>query len=325
MKKRTLAVIGECMVELSGAPFSSLDQTFGGDVLNTAVYLARCAGEAIDIRFVTAIGNDMLSLGMQHLWQKEGINTHWVMHDPARLPGLYFIQLTDSGERSFLYWRDQAAAKYLLQHEDYPELKRRLAETEMIYLSGISLAILNQEDRQALIDDLHYWKLEGVQIIFDSNYRPALWRDEAEATSAYQQLYALSDLLLVTDTDEANLWRDKNVEETRQRLMKLNHGEIVIKMGALGCQYQARDRSISPCTIPASKVEHVVDTTSAGDAFNAGLLCGLIRQQSLPDAAKFAHQLAGRVIQHQGAIIPLSTMQDLLPTPSVSSYQRGSV
>jgi 2-dehydro-3-deoxygluconokinase len=111
---KRIAIIGECMIELNGAPFGAMEQTYGGDSLNTAVYLARVAGQSVAVDYVTALGMDPISEGMLSRWRAEGVGTDYVLRDPARQPGLYLIQLDAQGERTFLYWRNQSAARYLL-------------------------------------------------------------------------------------------------------------------------------------------------------------------------------------------------------------------
>lgn len=81
-----IAIIGECMIELNGKPFGPMQQTFGGDTLNAAIYLCRgreANGVTQDIRvsYVTALGSDPLSQGMIQRWQNEGIETQWVLRD----------------------------------------------------------------------------------------------------------------------------------------------------------------------------------------------------------------------------------------------------
>jgi hypothetical protein len=119
-KAKHVACVGECLIEFNGIPFStSIRQTFGGDSLNTALYLARLAGEAIDVKYLTVLGTDALSEGMLRSWEAEGIDTSTVLRDPSRLPGLYWIQVGERGERSFLYWRGESAARYLIRHRDF--------------------------------------------------------------------------------------------------------------------------------------------------------------------------------------------------------------
>lgn len=131
-------------------------------------------------------------------WQVDNINTDFVLRDEHRQPGLYLIQLDKQGERTFLYWRNQSAARYLLQHPGYPKALSALNEVDMVYLSGISLAILPENDRTLLIAQLRELKTQGVKIAFDSNYRPKLWESVAAAQAHYASCWQLVDLALVT-------------------------------------------------------------------------------------------------------------------------------
>ena len=212
---KTLALIGECMIELNGEPFGTMRQTYGGDSLNTATYLARVAPpDAVRVHYLTALGDDPLSRGMKARWQADGIDTCHVLTDPARQPGLYLIQLDATGERTFLYWRNQSAARYLLQHPGWPQVDAALAGFDAIYLSGISLALLPPADRERLTDRLAACAAQGVQILFDGNYRPALWQNRSETRAAYARLLPHVHLALMTDDDERALWDDADIEAT---------------------------------------------------------------------------------------------------------------
>ncbi|MCG7588145.1 sugar kinase [Photobacterium sp. OFAV2-7] len=305
-----IAIIGECMIELNGTPFGAMEQAYGGDSLNTAVYIARTAGQSVAVDYISALGTDPISDGMLSRWQQEGVNTQWVLRDPARQPGLYLIQLDEEGERTFLYWRNQSAARFLLQHPSFTEVEAHLHTVDMVYVSGISLAILPAADRKKLLQLLQSLKHDGVEIAFDSNYRPALWQSAEEARSCYQQLLRITDLALVTDDDEMLLWGDKTHEETLARLHHAGAGQIVLKMGAKGCRYTDFSTLVSE-HIATNPVENVIDTTSAGDSFNAGFLAGYLTGKTPRDAALQGHQLAGTVIQHKGAIIPSSATQTI--------------
>ncbi len=306
---KRIAIIGECMIELNGAPFGAMQQSYGGDSLNTAVYLARTAGSAVNIDYITAMGKDALSRGMIFRWQKEGINTSYVLRDETRQPGLYLIQLDEEGERTFLYWRNQSAARYLLQHPEFERVAAHLAQCDMIYLSGISLAILPAEDRKQLLALLAVLAANGVEIAFDSNYRPALWDDEDQTRAAYIEMFAFTDLALVTFDDEQALWGDASAEDTIARLRRLGVKKMVIKQGAQGCLFSDGEMQEWVPTVP---VKHVVDTTSAGDSFNAGFLAGYLHDQPIAVCCLQGHRLAGIVIQHKGAIIPIAATQGVI-------------
>ncbi|WP_445495807.1 sugar kinase [Photorhabdus sp. SF281] len=308
---KRIAFLGECMIELNGASFGTMHQTFGGDALNSAVYLARASQQKIAVNFVTALGMDSLSEGMIKCWQNEGIHTHLVLRDPARQPGLYLIQLDEQGERTFLYWRNDSAARYMVRHPDFFSVIQSLQQMDAIYLSGISLAILPADDREILLNQLAALAAQGKTVVFDSNYRPVLWENVAETQACYQKLLSFTSLTLVTDDDESNLWGDKSVTEIMIRLKRAGVKEAIVKVGADGCYYQNLVQGTAIEPIPTELVGNVVDTTAAGDAFNAGFLAGYLTDYSVQQAIKMGHCLAGIVIQYKGAIIPISATKTI--------------
>ncbi|EMF8863982.1 sugar kinase [Vibrio parahaemolyticus] len=319
-----IAIIGECMIELNGKPFGSMHQTFGGDTLNAAVYLSRgCEANSkpdeVKVSYVTALGNDPISTGMLTRWQEEGISTDLVLRDEIRTPGLYLIQLDDQGERTFLYWRNQSAARYLLQHPNFGMVKQALTQVDAVFLSGISLAILPEEDRISLLNLLVELKAQGVEIAFDSNFRPALWPQDENQTvkNVYQAMYQLTDVALVTFDDEQLIWGDKTPEQTIERLTSLGVGKCIVKLGADGCLVQdstnqGSSAALAPQAVPTQPVAQVVDTTSAGDSFNGGFLSAYLAGADLTTSCQRGNALAGAVIQHRGAIIPKAFTQPAL-------------
>ncbi|EHU4798542.1 sugar kinase [Vibrio vulnificus] len=319
-----IAIIGECMIELNGKPFGSMHQTFGGDTLNAAVYLSRgCEAnnkpDEVKVSYVTALGNDPISTGMLTRWEDEGISTDLVLRDETRTPGLYLIQLDEQGERTFLYWRNQSAARYLLQHPNFGLVKQALTQVGAVFLSGISLAILPEEDRISLLNLLVELKAQGVEIAFDSNFRPALWPQDNNQTvkNVYQAMYQLTDVALVTFDDEQLIWCDETPEQTIERLTSLGVGKCIVKLGADGCLVQdstnqGSSTALAPQAVPTQSVVQVVDTTSAGDSFNGGFLSAYLAGADLATACQRGNALAGAVIQHRGAIIPKAFTQPAL-------------
>ncbi|WP_039046756.1 sugar kinase [Plesiomonas shigelloides] len=315
-----IAIVGECMIELNGKPFGAMHQTFGGDTLNTAIYLSR-GGKAntnpdeIKVSYVTALGTDPISSGMLARWEEEGVSTELVLRDTSRTPGLYLIQLDEQGERTFLYWRSQSAARYLLQHPGFARIKLALNQVNMVFLSGITLAILPDQDRIVLLNLLVELKAKGVEIAFDSNFRPTLWPQDGNHTvkELYQVMYQLTDVALVTFDDEQLIWGDSTPEQTLQRLTSLGVQKCIVKLGAKGCLIQdSSTYTFSPQAVPTQPVAQVLDTTSAGDAFNGGFLSAYLSGEDLATACQRGNTLAGSVIQHRGAIIPQPFTQSAL-------------
>jgi len=139
---RKIAVIGECMIELSQKG-AEVNRGFGGDTLNTSVYIARQVdADALAVNYVTALGTDNFSQQMLDAWQSENVDISLTQRMENRLPGLYYIETDSTGERTFYYWRNEAAAKFWLESDSAAHICETLAHFDYLYLSGISLAIL---------------------------------------------------------------------------------------------------------------------------------------------------------------------------------------
>lgn len=299
---KTVAVIGECMIELSGQPFLPQQQRFGGDTLNTALYLSRLI-PSLHPHYITGLGTDTYSALMQKAWEDEGINCQSVITIPEKLPGLYAIEIDACGERSFHYWRNDAAARYITTDRRFATHLNTLPDNSVIYLSGISLAILTPEGKEALLSQLIHLKQRGFTLIVDSNYRPRLWDSIPHAQEWFEKLYSISDIALVTGDDEQILWQNPALTEQdiAQRLHQWGNQNVIVKLGANGAYWS--DGKNTGYIFP-KPIDSVIDTTAAGDSFNAAFIAAWLQNYSLPTCCLWGNTLAGLVIQHYGAIIP---------------------
>ena len=307
MTQQKIAVIGECMIELSQRG-SDMSRGFGGDTLNTSVYIARQVNpQDLRVDYVTALGHDSFSDEMLSAWQNEGLHTDLIQRLDNKLPGLYVIETDAQGERTFWYWRNDAAARFWLDSDQAEQICQQLAHYDYLYLSGISLAILSPQSREKLYALLAACRANGGKIIFDNNYRPRLWQNREEAQAAYQAMLRHTDIAFLTLDDETLLWDETDSQSVITRTRAAGVSEIVIKRGADSCLV---DTGTEVLEIPAIRLpaESVVDTTAAGDSFSAGYLAVRLTGGTPEEAAKRGHLTASTVIQYRGAIIPRSAM-----------------
>ena len=316
---KRLAFIGECMIELrdtGGAGGTggtggggAMHRTFGGDTLNSAVYAARCLkGADAAVEYVTILGDDPFSTEMLAAWRAEGVGTELVTRRAGALPGLYAIRTDSSGERSFHYWRSESPARELLADAGAAALAASLADFDLLYVSGITLAIMGAAGRDRLFETLAHARARGGMIAFDSNYRPRLWPDEDTARREITRGAAAATLILSSFDDERTLFGDTSPEESARRLHALGVAEIVIKNGAGTCLVslvgngtdgiEAGEWRVTP-----PPISRPVDTTAAGDSFNAAYLAARLIGAEAEAAAVRGTALAAQVIQHPGAIV----------------------
>ncbi len=296
-----IALIGECMIELQQRADGSLQQSFGGDTLNTAVYLSRALGDEAQVDYVTALGDDSFSDAMCQIWRSEGIGLDLVQRLPGRLPGLYCIQTDANGERRFLYWRNEAAVRDCFTTPAAEPILAALPDYDVLYFSGITLAVLGMQGRARLIKTLIEARQRGARIVFDNNYRPRLWASVEEARAAYRSVLPYVDLALLTVDDEQALFGFADCAEVFATYAQIGTPEVVLKRGAEACLIRCQGEAFE---VPAQKVDKVVDTTAAGDSFSAAYLARRLLGGSPAEAAQAGHELASRVIRVPGALIP---------------------
>lgn len=283
-----VACIGEPMIELS-MQGNSASIGVAGDTLNAAVYLKRSAPE-IDVDYITRLGDDPFSMRIREAMADEELGTEKIQIEPGGSPGLYAISLSDTGERSFTYWRSASAARNLFTDGDFSSLEGY----DLIYLSAISLAILPHSVRTALISHL---RATDLPIAYDSNHRPKLWESIENARQVTKDFWGFCHIPLPSIDDEMALFADSEAEVIA-RTEKM-HGVGALKRGEIG-PHSIGER-VEQEYLPAG---NVVDTTAAGDSFNGGYLAARLRGLSQAESLLAGHNLAARVVGCPGAIIP---------------------
>jgi 2-dehydro-3-deoxygluconokinase len=287
------------MIELREEADGRLSRSFGGDTLNTAVYLARL-GTQVD--YITALGDDGWSDELLAAWKAEGVGTKQVARLAGRLPGLYIIQTDAKGERRFSYWRETAAARFLFQAPEARSVVEAIPAYDLIYLSGISLSLYGENGRERLFGILRDARIQGKRIAFDTNFRPRGWPDLDIARVAFREAFACADIILASTEDLDLLFGSTGVEEA---LAFSGQAEIVLKHPDLTCRVLSKGEEL---VVPGKPAEDVVDTTAAGDSFAAAYLDARLSGTSPEASAEAGHRLAGQVVRYRGAIIPRDAM-----------------
>lgn len=287
------------MIEFSRADGDLFRRSFAGDVYNTAVYAKRLAPMGVGVEFVSAVGDDPASAAMVSAWSAEGVGSAHAAVVSGRAPGLYTIETDDTGERQFSYWRNRSAARQLalgLQTLD-PE---GLGNGDIIYYSGITLAILERPDRQTLFEFIKQARKVGAKVAFDPNYRPALWEGREAAAETIMHAYGLADIVLTGEEEEKSLFGWGSEHSELGELERLGVKEAILKAGSRGVYGRCGGEEFHVPFVPA---ETVVDTTAAGDSFAGAYLAFRLRGAAPEKAVGLAAAAARIVVSYPGAII----------------------
>jgi 2-dehydro-3-deoxygluconokinase len=285
------------MIEMSGGEDRQYRLGYAGDTLNTAWYMRALLQPDWSVDYFTALGEDRYSADIRAFLEQHRIGTQHIGTIKNRRPGLYLIH-QEGGDRHFTYWRDQSAARLLA--EDRGALHAALEGANMVYFSGITLAILQPRARGRLLGAVVAAREAGATVVFDTNLRPALWTSQRVMASMLTAAASLCDIVLPTHGDEAPVFGDRSVEETAERYLELGVGEVVVKDGGNPALVATATERVKVAPPPAGSV---VDATGAGDSFNGAYLSARLAGKGLEEAAEAAHRVAGIVIGQKGALV----------------------
>lgn len=265
MTRLKFACIGECMVELNHIDLvqGAARLGFAGDTLNTSIYLSQLG---CDVSYITNLGTDAFSRQMLHRFKAEGRNCGLIGQHGSCLPYVYAIETDHRGERSFHYWREASAARTLFSH--IGASLADLSNFDVVYLSGITLAILPPTVRAALVSYATALKGAGKQVVFDTNYRPRLWLDDATARASFDVMWAATSLALPSYDDEERLYPGLSPLQVVDRVAGFGPQEVVFKNGVRGPMIRAQGTTVQTALASAARV---VDTSGAGDSFNGAI------------------------------------------------------
>ena len=310
-----VACIGECMIEMKqaqGAQGGGLfARGYGGDTLNTAVYLARLG---VDVDYLTALGDDALSDEMIAGWNAEGVGIRRVVRLSGKLPGLYLIQTDERGERRFFHWRENSAARMLMDLPDTEDILNSLPTYDIVYLSAITLSLYTEHGRGRLMAALKRARLLGTRFAFDTNFRARSWPDLNVARRVFSAAFEEADIVLASTEDLLPLYPG---ESNDALISGISSPEVVVKLSKpvslLRFAGGLHEVKAEPVTKP------VIDTTAAGDSFAAAYIAARLSGLDPIEAARAGHRLAGVVVCYPGAIIPRYAMPPRkTPRPPIS-------
>lgn len=293
---RSVRAIGEAMVEMAPVGDGLYRRGFAGDTFNTAWHMAQWLGARAEVGMITRLGEDRLSDVFVQAMVDDGMAVSGVSRDPVRRMGLYMIEL-DGVERSFHYWRDTSAARHLADDPDI--LAHALHGVGLVHLSGITLAILSPASRDRLLSALADFRAAGGAVSFDPNIRPRLWPSMDDMRRTLTRMLGLTDIALPSLDDERAHFGDADAGATIRRMQDCGVDEVVVKDGpgplilSLGTEVTA---------YPTPPVSRIVDTTGAGDAFNAGYLAARVVGRDVAFCVAAGQRMAAAVLRRHGAL-----------------------
>ena len=294
--KINVCSIGEAMIEISNIKNSLYNQSFAGDTLNFCNYLDK---KKLNAFFLSAIGKSEINQSLLDFIKSKNISTKYIKQINQFEIGLYLIKNKDNGEKQFFYWRDESAAKQYFNNIDFLNLYKELKNFDYIYFSGITLSIIHISKLNNFIKLLKLLKSKKIKIVFDFNIRPSRW-NKKNLNIFLDSVLKFVDICFLSGED-MNYWKNKNDIKSYEQIVrkyKLKHS-IFRKNAKFTYVFLNKTRYVFKNKL----LKTVVDTSGAGDGFNAAYLSNFIVNNDPVLALKAGSSLGSKIVMKKGAIV----------------------
>ena len=301
-----LVTLGETCVALvarSRGPLryaTEFERRPGGAESTVAAGVARLGHGA---GWMSRLGRDEFGAYVLGVMRSEGVDTAAVRVDPHARTGVFFRDNRADGRSSVIYYRKHSAFAGFGPDdldEDY------IASARILHLTGITPG-LSPSCRAATLRAVEIARANGVAVVFDPNYRAAVWSPE-EARPCIEDLMLRSDHVLAGREDLVKLTGLTEERAQLDYLHALGLPSVVLKLGARGAVLSCADGAER---VEGYGVEPVFDRFGAGDAFAAGYICGLLDGRDRRGAVALGNAVAGWSVRLPGNIESLPDRNDL--------------
>lgn len=294
-QKIDIAIIGECLIELSAngtlADTSTLNKYFGGDTVTTAVAIARLGG---NVTYLTKVGNDGFSEFIISSLQKENIDTSLIKTNDEQ-NGMYILSKTLEKKELLYYKRKTAATK--LSIDDINE--DCIQKLKLVYSTGV-VQSLSAGARELVRETFKCAKENEVLTAYDPNYT-SCFMNSTDTREYFEEIIDYTDIIFLSlKNDAARLYEVDSIDKIMKYFWDKGVKIVVIKSHIDNGYYTGYRGDINFTEFYNSS--KAIDTTASGDVFNGGFLYAITNGYTPFDATKFASVVSGLQTQNYGAI-----------------------
>ena len=294
--KIKICAIGECMMELTNAKHALYSQSIAGDTLNFTSYLDK---KIFNTSYFTAVGTSDVSKRVISFLQKQKIKTNLVSRISSHEIGLYLIENSKVGEKIFYYWRDNSAAKFFFNNQNIKQCQNQLKKFQYVYFSGITLSLFDNNNFYKFLSLIEFLKKKQIKIIFDFNIRIKRW-SKKKLFSYFSKTLPFVDILFSSGEDLNFLKGNASLRTFKNLIQKYNIEHAIYRNNARLNYSFYKDESY----FIKNKIKNkVVDTSGAGDGYNATYISKFIKFNDPQKALHAASEIGAKIVMKKGAIV----------------------
>ncbi|MCE7791364.1 aminoimidazole riboside kinase [Salipaludibacillus sp. CUR1] len=303
--------LGEALIDF--IPLDDNNETFqkspGGAPANVAVGLARLDAKT---SFLGKVGDDVLGRFLKDTLDSYGVDTSNMRFTKDTRTGVVFVTLGEGGERSFEFYIDPSADRFL----EEAEVDESLFDSHNLLHFG-SISLISEPAKSATKKAVRTAREKGLIVSYDPNLRLGLWTSEDQAREEIRSMLGEADVLKISEEELEFITGESHIEKGVAKLDEFHIPLIFITLGAEGSYIFLNGQA--PVKVEAMKVK-AVDTTGAGDAFVSGILYQLhllekplkeLTADEIKEMARFASVSGGLAASTKGAMTALPTLDEV--------------
>jgi sugar/nucleoside kinase (ribokinase family) len=283
---------------------STFIKCFGGAPMNTIVGVARLG---VNAGAFAVVGEDPFGEYIIREFKRNNVDTsHVIMKKGKRTTLAFVINEPATGERAFFFyrkpWSETADSALTLKDVD----RKYISKSKILHVSGFALS--QNPSREAVLLAIKLAKNQGVKISFDPTLRSDVWNSKSTIRKMYISVLRIADIATFSREEAEFIFQTSEPKEAAKKALEYGVEIVGVKLGAKGALIRSKDGI--EVYEPAYKV-NAIDTTGAGDGWNAGLLVGFIKGFGLGDCLKIANAVGALVVTKRGAITALPYREEL--------------
>lgn len=257
-----IIVLGEALIDLFAGTAVSLRTTRafqpspGGAPANVAVALGKLGAE---VSFIGKVGHDEFGFWLREFMASQGVDVTYLETDTRAPTMLAVVALPTPDAPQFILYN---GANELLTSDDLP--RQAIKKAAVFIYGSVTLSTRSSDAALAAAAAAHQ---AGVQVIFDVNLRPNLWRDLDTARQKIDQSLKTASIIKTNETELEFLTGTDDLERGSALLLERGAQLCCVSLGDKGAYFRT---TAAHGLVPAFAVE-AIDATGSGDAFVAGL------------------------------------------------------
>jgi len=306
-----VVAVGEIIVDFVSTkpvPYAKarmFEKCFGGAPMNTAVGVSRLG---VSAGVITAVGKDPFGDFLFEALRENKVDVSNVKRKEGKRTSITFVANEPiTGERTFLFYRKPwtgETADSSLERDDIDPTY--ISRADLLHVSGFALS--QQPSRGAIFHAIGIARKSDVHVSFDPTLRSDVWDDEEILRKTYRKALRLSDIATFSREEAQFVLGTAEPDKAASKALKLGPRTVGIKLGSQGSFVKTANGKV--IMKPAFSVKSV-DTTGAGDGWNAGFLIGICKGWDLEKSVTVANAVGGLVVTRRGAITAMPYRTEL--------------